>query len=207
MATMKSLASDEISKGVKLRHQVLKLVTSDIKHAYKLGKSITHPWYKCQALAYIAEHSSNHLIKQILEESFNSAMLCHDPNRRVTVACWPLKIAIENDLKQHIEDFMVKITAQINQNMDPLSKWCASDIVFTIKSNQNLLDNFFDTFSQATSIGYGWQVERMIKFMLADKEIQKNEKYIAHLQSRQKSIRQWKYAHSRAASKESIIKN
>jgi hypothetical protein len=82
-------------QSVALRRQVDTIVKQDISEAYRLAKSIVHPWYRCQALATVADNSTGASIRAILQESYDSAMDCHDPNRRVSVACWPMNCAQE----------------------------------------------------------------------------------------------------------------
>lgn len=196
MRTRDNSKQSDISQGVKLRHQVSENVANDITQAYELAKSIRHPWYKCQALSTIADYSTKTSIKSILQESFDSAMKCHDHNRRVSIACRPLRIAIKNDLRDLANSFLEQCINQINHEMDPISKWCAASIVHTIKVDSDLLKSFYNTFVSATSKGHGWCVEREIKFMLSDHDIQKDKRYISYLIERQGAIARWKNENS-----------
>ncbi len=182
--------------GVALRHRVHITVKEDIEQAYKVARSIEHPWYRCQALAEVADHSDKASIKAILQESFESAMRCHDQNRRVSVAFWPLRAALKNDLRDLCLAFLNECIEQINQDMDPISKWCAGSVVYAIKTDTDLLKKFYSTFANATSRGHGWRVERDIKYMLNDPDIQKDGRYIAHLLERQSAIAAWKKVHA-----------
>ena len=188
----------EFSQYVKLRSQVDKLIPYDVKKAYVVAKSIKHPWYRCQALAAVAEKSSNEAIVKILAESFQSAMECHDSNRRLTVACWPLRVALSRGNDKQAKVILQQCISELKNPMDDLSKWCAVDILFVIKSRQELLDMFVDPFKSATSKGHGWRIERDIKFLMLDEEINKDERYIAHLVFRKSEIQAWKIKNSAA---------
>ena len=179
-------------QGVMLRSRVDKMVHVNVDDAHRLAKSIKHPWYRCQALAKVADCSSKTFIKSTLQESFDSAMKCHDQNRRVSVACWPLSIAIKNDLKGLASSFLEQCISQINQEMDPISKWCAASVLHTIKTDGDLLKSFYNTFVSATSEGHGWRVEREIVVMLSDPDVKKDKNYISYLVSRQSAIENWK---------------
>jgi hypothetical protein len=185
----------EIAQSVRLRRQVDEQLEHSYANAYEIAKTIKHPWYKCQALSSVADKSPKTSIDSILEQAFNSAMQCHDQNRRVTVACWPLWVAIKHDRTKLISGFLKQCTIQINQDMDPLSKWCACDVLYRIKAKPNLLNDFLDTFTSATSKGHGWRIERIIKFLLSDEDIQSDSRYIEHLKIRQKQINEWKQNH------------
>lgn len=182
----------DIPQGVKLRSMVDRVVNEDIKAAYELARTIKHPWYRCQALAKVSEYSSKSFTERILQESFNSAMLCHDENRQVSVACWPLGVAIQRHLSGLAKSFLVRCIEQVNQEIDPISKWCAASVVQTVKSNPDLLKLFYHTFVSATSRGHGWRVEREIKQLLSDPEIRKDESYVSYLLNRQLEIQTWK---------------
>lgn len=183
---------NDIKQAVKLRSKVYTAIHKDIVYAYKLAKSIRHPWYRCQALAEVASLSDKNRIVSILSESMNSAMECHDQNRRVTVACWPLHIALKNKQTDLAKIFLKQCISQINQEMDPISKWCAASVVHSIKSDIDLLNKFYITFVNATSKGHGWRVEREIKYLLSDKNIKKDKRYISYLTERQDAIMNWK---------------
>ncbi|QZA82275.1 hypothetical protein [Deefgea piscis] len=179
------------AQGVALRKQVNQIVSQDIDAAYLLAKSIRHPWYRCQALSAVAEKASDFSINKILSESFQSAMMCHDSNRRVCVACRPLLVAINRNREKLMNEFLHQCMKEINSPMDPLSKWCSVDVLIVIKKKQSLLDLFIKTFIKSTSKGYGWRVIRAIKILQADDDINKDFRYISHLEKRLNEIQAW----------------
>jgi hypothetical protein len=182
----------EIMRAVRLRGEVNLKAKHDLESAYTLAKSIEHPWYRCQALAQVAEFSPPSTIHAILEESFNSAMKCHDENRRISVACRPLSVALNHDLIHLASTFLLTCTSQLDHGMDPLSKWCAVTVLHTIKNNASFLDKFYDAFVRATAQGYGWRVERDIDYLLSDPIIQNHRHYKHHLETRKNSLLTWK---------------
>jgi hypothetical protein len=187
---MKENQSDWM-QGVALRSKVDRLVSQDIDAAYLLANSIRHPWYRSQALSAVAEKSSDSSINKILIESFQSAMMCHDTNRRVCVACWPLRVAIQRNREKLTNDFLHQCIQEIESPMDPLSKWCSTDVLFVIKKEQSLLDLFIGAFIQSTSKGYGWRIVRAIKMILVDADINKDSRYISRLEKRLNEILAW----------------
>lgn len=187
------MSIDQITnEGVSLRYQVDKLVLNNISEAYRIALSIRHPWYKCQSLSKVAEYSTKTTTTKILTEAFDSAMNCHDENRRVSVACWPIRAAIKNGLHSLAANFLDECSVQLNHDIDPISKWCAADLLRAIKADPIFLDSFFDTFKHATSQGHGWRVIRDIKSLLNDTDIQKDTRYIKHLNKRLNAIITWK---------------
>jgi hypothetical protein len=190
----------DLMQGVSLRGKVTKLVDKDVEQAYGLAKTIKHPWYRCQSLAKVAEFSEHIKLRAMLQESFNSAMLCHDENRRVSVACWPLEVAIRRGEKDLAAMFLRRCEQQIKSDRDIISKWCSVRVLYTIKKDTDLLASFFDTFSSATSQGHGWRVEKRIKYLLSDVDVQKDQRYINHLHQRKGDIEKWKNENERKGS-------
>ena len=175
-----------------LRQKVRRLAENDLVKAYDLAKTIKHPWYRCQALAMVAETVELLKLKTILQQSFESAMQCHDENRRVLVACWPLEVAIKREEPVLATSFLAECEKQINSDNDIISRWCCTSVVHVIKTDIALLNSFFETFSYATSKGHGWRVERSIRSLIGDPAVQKDQRYIDHLLLRQTEIEKWK---------------
>src|SRR5262249_7983449 len=73
------------------RDQVHRIASTDIESALRIATNIGDPWFRCQALAFVAWHTADHksfLVR--VAESLNSAWAIGTPNRTVTVAAWPV---------------------------------------------------------------------------------------------------------------------
>jgi hypothetical protein len=195
MSSFNDPSESDLMQSVKLRGQVHRLVDKDLVRAYITAKMIRHPWYRCQSLANVAEYVERGRLETILRESFDSAMLCHDENRRVSVSCWPLAVALKRGEREMAASFLAQIKSQIESDKDIISRWCATSVLHTIKTDTGMLDSFFSTFLYATSQGHGWKVERSIRSIINDADIQKDQRYIDHLLNRQAEIEQWKSEH------------
>jgi len=182
----------EALNGVKLRKKVDLEVESNISDAYLTAKSIKHPWYRCQALAKVAEHANATLAKEALSKSFESAMMCHDENRKVSVACWPIQVALDSGYDSMAKLFLDSCISQLNIDKDPISRWCAVSVLDTIKRDNSLLRYFFNAFKNATREGHGWKVERSINSLIDDAYVQKDQRYIDYLKDRKAGIDEWK---------------
>ncbi len=179
-------------EGANARQAVRRLLESDISQAYKTAQAIRHPWYRCQALAIVAEKIPKNSKQKLLLESLASAKECHDENRRVSVACWPLNVAISDEIRPVTNEILTFVSEQLSYDTDPISMWCAVSVLWTIRNNDDLLDRFFPVFKKATSKGHGWRVERDIKNLLSDPAIQKEVRYVNYLMARQLGISRWK---------------
>ena len=75
----------------KARDWVCGIAEKDLKEGLKAASNLDD-WYRCQALARIAQYSRDHNEQiKILHESFLAARSCESPNRIVTVGSWPVK--------------------------------------------------------------------------------------------------------------------
>lgn len=175
-----------------LRRRVQKHVEIDIERAYEIAVSIKHPWFKCQALSMIAKFTRESAVNGLLDDSFNSAMDCHDENRRVSVACWPMEVAIERGRSDKAEKFLKRCALELAKDSDPISRWCAVSVVHSIKTDVKLLSLFFNDFQRATAQGHGWKVERAIDMLLHDEHVSADQRYIEYLLQRKAGIMLWK---------------
>lgn len=182
----------DLMQSVSLRRRVQKSVEVDLDRAYKEAKTIKHPWYKCQSLSMVAQFADETKLSTLLQESFNSAMDCHDENRRVSVACWPIEVAIERGRKELAKKFLAQCALQLEKDHHPISRWCAVSVIHVIKFDSELLGLFFEDFRKATSHGHGWKVERAIENLLRDDRVKIDQRYIDYLLQRKAGIERWK---------------
>lgn len=201
MASKHDPLEHEALNGASLRRKAGLMASIDIDGAYAIAISIVHPWYRCQSLSQVAEHAESTLRDKALRESFESAMACHDENRRVSVACWPIRVALNQGELGLATRFLAGCVYQLNLDEDPISRWCATGVLNTIKKNNNLRHSFFDAFRHATREGHGWKVERAIKYLANDGDVQMDQRYIDYLHYRKAGIDEWKMANSERKSR------
>lgn len=81
---------------VRARSLVWEMASDDPKAAAEAAHRIRHPWYRCQALARVAELSSGPVRYKLLEAAFSAAKEQREPNRIVTVSSWPLRVLADS---------------------------------------------------------------------------------------------------------------
>lgn len=81
------------------RDHAARMAGRDDASALRIARNIGDPWYRCQALAYVALHTAD--VKRFLglvAESLESGWSIEDANRSVTVVAWPVAVlARRND--------------------------------------------------------------------------------------------------------------
>jgi hypothetical protein len=73
------------------RDRVARIAGSDNASALRIARNIGDPWFRCQALAYVAWNTADHKrFLRLVAESLESGWSIRDANRSVTVIAWPV---------------------------------------------------------------------------------------------------------------------
>jgi hypothetical protein len=68
-------------------------VATNYEGALQVARQIPDPWFRCQALSYVAEHTADASAQRaLLAEAFGAAVETAEPNRVVSVSVWPLEV-------------------------------------------------------------------------------------------------------------------
>lgn len=154
------------SADVDGRTEVHRLRSVDIDAALRRAREIRHPWYRCQALSYIAEVQRSSLVAlRLLKESLSAAYEEAEPNRIVSVASWPLRQLVALDpaaAKRELEDLLRIILAEPHglRRLDGLSR-----MIIAVTDNSEMLAMTKPAFAMACSASEGWRTERTIAFV------------------------------------------
>lgn len=101
---------------------VIKSAQSDNEHALKLARKIDDPWYRTQALAWVARYAPNGKIEKLGREALDSASEQVDPYKVVAASAWPVRALIERDLGEVAEEAIVRLL-DLSERIDhPVSR-------------------------------------------------------------------------------------
>jgi hypothetical protein len=78
----------------------------DPKEALALARRVSDPWFRCQALAWVARHASEELVSSIALGSFNSARQQGDGYKAVAVSAWPVRALIERNRTEVLPEWL-----------------------------------------------------------------------------------------------------
>ncbi len=144
-------------EDVKGRTETSRLLPDDPHSALKIARAIRHPWYRCQALAAVAEvHSS----VPLLIESFSAAYEQTEPNRIVSVASWPLRqLALREPAMAHVElEKLLRVAATEAHGLRRLH--ALERLFFAVASEPTLREQALAAFNAAAASCQGWRAER-----------------------------------------------
>lgn len=109
--------------STELRNKVKQLVNSDIDKATRLAAEINDPWFKSQALAFVADKIGDRKRKEkIIEQSFSSALEADNPNRVVSVSSWPLRVLSEFKEAELVNAEVNKLIIILEKESHPVRK-------------------------------------------------------------------------------------
>jgi len=73
------------------RDQAARIAVSDNASALRIARNIGDPWFRCQALAHVAWHTTDHKrFHGLVAESLESGWSIENPYRSVAVIAWPV---------------------------------------------------------------------------------------------------------------------
>lgn len=73
------------------RDQVGRLASTSLSAALRIARKIHDPWFRCQALAFVAWHEAEpRRFLRLVAESLESGWSIENPNRAATVVAWPV---------------------------------------------------------------------------------------------------------------------
>ena len=71
------------------------LAKSDTAGALEAARSVSDPWFRAQALAWVARFSPDADVERIVGESLEACSECDEPYSRIAAAAWPLRALVE----------------------------------------------------------------------------------------------------------------
>src|SRR5690242_6252212 len=85
----------QMSEHTKARNSAVGLAKTDTKAALKIALAIDEPWFRSQALAWIARYSSQDDLPVVLGQARDASWSAEDPYRIVGSSAWRIRAMIE----------------------------------------------------------------------------------------------------------------
>lgn len=77
------------------RERAVRLARTDFRRALELARKVSQPWFRCQALAWVARFAPESEVVRIVQEALRAVSHAEDPYRKVVPAAWPIRALIE----------------------------------------------------------------------------------------------------------------
>lgn len=150
--------------GVRGRATAYQLAEVNPREALKVARSISHPWYRCQALAKVAEVWGTKRQKMdVLEEALAAAQEQSEINRIVTVSSWPLAVMRRVDLEA-VAAHLRRLVSLAEREPHTLRRADAlAHLAGAARNEPSLLAVIGPSWVNALRHGRGWRIDRLIR--------------------------------------------
>jgi hypothetical protein len=105
--------------ATKQRDQVCVLAKTNSPRSLDLARKISEPWYRAQALAWVARFSANNS-ERIAAEAICAAAECDDSYKNAAVRAWPIAVLAERDYTKNARQSL-KEALQLAEQVEPIS--------------------------------------------------------------------------------------
>ncbi len=90
--------------------------------AHALARSISDPWYRCQALAGVARFAPAAQFKAIVQESLAAGKAADDPYQVVGATAWPLAALVERAHNNEVHRLLPSLLTYAAAIANPVSR-------------------------------------------------------------------------------------
>ncbi len=112
-----------MSSATRLRDQAARIAAGNPERAVELARSISDPWFRCQALSAAARHHPRAPARaRIIDEAIDAANAAGDPNRVVTVTAWPIKVLTAHGQFDRVEKEVRRLLDLIATESSPVRR-------------------------------------------------------------------------------------
>jgi len=120
-----------MSSATRVRDEAARVASSNPERAVELARSISDPWFRCQALSAAARHHPRAAARaRIIDEAIDAANEAGDPNRVVTVSAWPIKVLTAHGQFDRVEKEVRRLLDLIATESSPVRRADALKYLF-----------------------------------------------------------------------------
>ena len=148
-----------------LRDKVSKLAQTNVKDAYILIKKIEQPWFKAQALSYVARYSNNADVLKVTNEVRKIAYECDDDYKKSSVRAWEIVALAECGFKKESIKSLNEVV-ELASKIEPLSSRCESLFQLFQASchiDMKVAEKLYERMKSLCPIEEHWRAKRAIK--------------------------------------------
>jgi hypothetical protein len=150
-------------EAARSRNEVYSLLASDPTAALHQARAIRDPWYRCQALTFVAKaEKTESTALRLVREALDAAREQSEPNRIVSAAAWPLRELVRLDApaaRQLLGELLHTISREPHglRRLDGTAR-----IVWAVAEAEDLRRIVRSAFTRAVSQSTGWRTERIV---------------------------------------------
>lgn len=151
------------------RQLAIDLAATDPMKAVSVARAIDDPWFKCQALAYVARYWPGNDYEQFLREASKASDSQDNWYKRVTVSAWPIRAYLERGNPAPAKRLLERYTEEARniENMGGRSEALLMLFQATEPFGRSLWEPVFHALVKATEPALAWRQMRNIRNAIA----------------------------------------
>ena len=111
------------------RDRAISIARTDFVKALDLARKVSNPWFRCQALAWVARFGPEGEVTRIAEEAVEAANKCDDAFQKVAALSWPVRALVERDRRRQAESIVAVALTRVAEVRHPV---CRADALFLL---------------------------------------------------------------------------
>lgn len=119
-----------LKSGTEARENAIALAKTDVEAATKNARAIEDPWFRSQAMAWIARFSAEKDFHQALDEAASASWAADDPYKIVASSAWRLRAMVERGHLGDVQSELPKLLECASGIANPVSRLDALFLVF-----------------------------------------------------------------------------
>lgn len=152
------MAASDVRQAV---HEALR--RGDVARATRLASEHPEPWYRCQALAAVAEQQAEPKARaRLLDRAFEAADATVEPNRIVTVASWPLAVLDRHGERRRVQREVARLVAIAQSEPHPIRRMDALSMLRGAVHSEPSASQLEREVMGAALAGHGWKRDALI---------------------------------------------
>jgi hypothetical protein len=120
------------------RDRVAQLAKTDFNEALLQSRKISEPWYRAQALAWVARYAPKDKILSTAQEAIKEAFTSQDAYQRVGASTWAIRALCERGHFQEASQLTTRLLNEAEKIAHPV---CRLDALFLLWQGAELLPN------------------------------------------------------------------
>lgn len=152
-----------MSEVAKEREKVIELVRANPLEALNVARSISDPWYKAQALAWVARYAVGKTSEKAISESRLAASRAQDTFQKTAVLAWPIRAAIESSQERLACEMVADAVVLLPKVDPPASRAEAANLLLnaTYAANKELWVPLLVAISECCPANSHWRAKRL----------------------------------------------
>jgi hypothetical protein len=168
------------------RERAIQAAPLDFEKALTLARKVSEPWFRCQALAWVARYAPEAKVVQLAQEAVETALLGKDAYQQVAAAAWPVRALAERGKAQKAAQLVAQLAALSAEIPHPVSRlnalfllWQAADPL-----PKSVKEGVMGALVSACRAADSWQAGRTMRdlaLMLASEDRSQAEQFVSSM--------------------------